>query len=79
MIVRGEAFDLKPAVSASGDRYDALDGTDTRFWSKGDRAVVTVAHFDDVVCNRLLLFWQRSCLRIFHADLFAVPVMNFRE
>jgi len=42
MIVRGEAFDLEPA--ASGDCYEALDGTDTRFCfrSEGDRAMVTV-------------------------------------
>jgi heat shock protein HslJ len=44
MIVRGEAFDLKPTVSASGACYEALDGTDTRFcfWSEGYRAKVTV-------------------------------------
>lgn len=42
MIVGGEAFDLQPGVSASGARYEALDGTDTLFWSKGDRAMVTV-------------------------------------
>jgi heat shock protein HslJ/uncharacterized lipoprotein YbaY len=42
MIVRGEAFDLEAAVSSSGARYEALDGTDTRFWSKGNRAMVTV-------------------------------------
>ena len=40
-----------PAVSASGDRYDALDGTDTRFWSKGDRAVVTVRGVDLPQCR----------------------------
>jgi heat shock protein HslJ len=54
MIVRGEAFDLKPAVSASGDRYDALDGTDTRFWSKGDRAVVTVRGVDLPQCRAVV-------------------------
>ncbi len=42
MIVGGEAFDLEAAESASGARYEALDGSDTRFWSKGDRATVTV-------------------------------------
>jgi len=54
MIVRGEAFDLKPAVSACGDRYDALDGTDTRFWSKGDRAVVTVRGVDLPQCRAVV-------------------------
>ncbi len=38
----GELFDLKPAVSASGARYRAADGTETGFWSKGERALVTV-------------------------------------
>jgi heat shock protein HslJ/uncharacterized lipoprotein YbaY len=42
MVVGGQTFDLKPVVSASGARYEALDGTDTRFWGKGDRATVTV-------------------------------------
>jgi membrane-bound inhibitor of C-type lysozyme len=44
MIVRGEAFDLKPAVTPSGACYEALDGTDTRFcfWGEGYRAMVTV-------------------------------------
>lgn len=53
MIVGGEAFDLQPAVSASGDCYEALDGTDTRFWSKGegDRARVTVRGVDLPQCR----------------------------
>ena len=42
MVVGGEVFDLKPVVSASGARYRAVDGTDTGFWSKGERALVTV-------------------------------------
>jgi heat shock protein HslJ/membrane-bound inhibitor of C-type lysozyme len=42
LIVGGEAFELKPVVSASGARYQAVDGTDTGFWSKGERALVTV-------------------------------------
>jgi len=44
MIVRGEAFDLEPAVSASGACYETPDGTATRFcfWSEGARAMVTV-------------------------------------
>ncbi len=42
MSVEGELFDLKPVVSASGSRYRAVDGTDTGFWSKGERALVTV-------------------------------------
>ena len=42
MVVGGEAFDLKPVVSASGARYRAVDGTETGFWSKGERALVTV-------------------------------------
>jgi len=51
MVVAGEAFDLKPVVSASGARYEALDGTDTRFWSKGDRARVTVRGVDLPECR----------------------------
>lgn len=42
MIVDGEAFDLKPVVSASGARYQSLDDPGTSFWSKGDRATVEV-------------------------------------
>ena len=42
MVVGGETFDLKPVVTASGARYRAVDGTDTGFWSKGERALVTV-------------------------------------
>jgi len=42
MVVGGEAFDLKPVVSASGARYRAVDGTETGFWSKGERALVSV-------------------------------------
>jgi heat shock protein HslJ/membrane-bound inhibitor of C-type lysozyme len=42
MVAGGEVFDLKPVVSASGARYRAIDGTETGFWSKGDRALVTV-------------------------------------
>ncbi|MGD8541994.1 MAG: META domain-containing protein [Desulfobacteraceae bacterium] len=43
LAVGGRSYDLKPVVSASGARYQALDGSDTSFWSKGDRATV-VAH-----------------------------------
>ncbi|MFY9942420.1 MAG: META domain-containing protein [Desulfobacterales bacterium] len=43
LVVGGRSFELKPVVSASGARYQALDGGDTSFWSKGDRAAV-VAH-----------------------------------
>jgi len=42
MVVGAETFDLKPVVSASGARYRAVDGTETGFWSKGARALVTV-------------------------------------
>lgn len=42
MVVEGDVFELKPVVSASGARYRAVDGTDTGFWSKGQRALVTV-------------------------------------
>ncbi len=42
LVVGGEVFGLKPVVSASGARYRAVDGTDTGFWSKEGRALVTV-------------------------------------
>jgi heat shock protein HslJ/membrane-bound inhibitor of C-type lysozyme len=42
MVVGGELFDLKPVASASGARYRAVDGTETGFWSKGERALATV-------------------------------------
>jgi len=42
MVVGGEVFDLKPVVAASGARYRAVDGTETGFWSKGERALFTV-------------------------------------
>jgi len=56
MIIGGEAFDLEPAVSVSGARYEALDGTDTRFWSKGegDRAMVTVRGVDLSQCRAIV-------------------------
>ena len=56
MIVGGEAFDLEAAVSASGARYEALDGTDTRFWSKGegDLAMVTVRGVDLPQCRAIV-------------------------
>ncbi|HHP7233931.1 MAG TPA: META domain-containing protein [Desulfobacterales bacterium] len=42
MNVAGESFALRPAVSASGARFTAVDGSDTAFWSKGEQALVTV-------------------------------------
>lgn len=54
MIVGGEAFDLEPAESASGARYEAIDGSDTRFWSKGDRATVTVRGVDLPECRAIV-------------------------
>jgi len=42
LVVGEEVFDLKPVVSASGARYRSVDGTETGFWSKGERALVTV-------------------------------------
>ena len=38
MNVAGESFDLKPAVSASGARYTAVDDTATGGWGLGGRA-----------------------------------------
>lgn len=51
IIVAGTAFNLKPVVSASGARYESLDGTDTGIWSKGDRARVTVRGVDLPKCR----------------------------
>jgi heat shock protein HslJ len=51
MSVEGELFDLKPVVSASGSRYRAVDGTDTGFWSKGERALVTMRGKDLPECQ----------------------------
>ncbi|MGB8426877.1 MAG: MliC family protein, partial [Desulfobacterales bacterium] len=42
LTVAGESFDLEAAMSASGARYTAMDKTATDFWSKGERALVTV-------------------------------------
>lgn len=53
MVVGGQTFDLKPVVSASGARYEALDGTDTRFWGKGDRATVTVRGAELAECRAI--------------------------
>jgi heat shock protein HslJ len=50
MVVGGETFDLKPVASASGARYRAVDGADTGFWSKGERALVTVRGEDLPEC-----------------------------
>ena len=52
MNVAGESFDLKPAVSASGARYTAVDDT-TGFWSKGERALVTVRGRELPECRTL--------------------------
>ena len=51
--IASESFDLKPAVSASGARYTAVDGTATAFWSKGDRALVTVRARELPECRAL--------------------------
>ncbi|MEE4607769.1 MAG: META domain-containing protein [Desulfobacteraceae bacterium] len=53
MDVAGESFDLKPAVSASGARYRAVDGSETGFWSKGERALVTVRGRELPECRAL--------------------------
>jgi heat shock protein HslJ/membrane-bound inhibitor of C-type lysozyme len=53
MNVAGESFDLKPAVSASGARYTAVDETATGFWSKGERALVTVRGRELPECRAL--------------------------
>ena len=53
MNVAGESFDLKPAVSASGARYTAVDDTATGFWSKGERALVTVRGRELPECRAL--------------------------
>ena len=49
----GESFDLKPAVSASGARYTAVDGSATGFWSKGEQALVTVRGRELPECRTL--------------------------
>lgn len=38
-----QTFDLRQTVSASGARYVALSDPDTAFWSKGDRALLTLS------------------------------------
>jgi heat shock protein HslJ/membrane-bound inhibitor of C-type lysozyme len=53
MDVASESFDLKPAVSASGARYRAVDGSETGFWSKGERALVTVRGRELPECRAL--------------------------
>jgi heat shock protein HslJ len=42
MNVAGESFELKPAVSASGARYTAVDDAASGFWSKGEQALASV-------------------------------------
>lgn len=41
--VNGQDFEMIPAISASGARYVSTSDDDTEFWSKGDRAMITVA------------------------------------
>mgnify|MGYP001818015786 FL=1 len=53
MNVAGESFDLKPALSASGARYTAVDDTTTGFWSKAERALVTVRGRELAECRIL--------------------------
>ncbi|WP_006745948.1 META domain-containing protein [Thioalkalivibrio paradoxus] len=54
MSVSGEAFDLVHARSASGARYVASDGSDTVFWNKGERAMVTIRGHDLPDCRQLV-------------------------
>ncbi len=42
LVINGEVLTLESAVSASGARYQAVDGSETEFWSRGDEAMVTV-------------------------------------
>lgn len=53
MIVDGEIFDLKPAVAASGARYETLHDPSTGFWSKGDRATAMVRGETLPECERI--------------------------
>jgi membrane-bound inhibitor of C-type lysozyme len=38
----GENYEMKPAVSASGAKYEAVGDPTTVFWSKGDSAFLTI-------------------------------------
>lgn len=42
LLLAGERAALVPAVSASGARFEAADGSGTAFWSKGREALVTL-------------------------------------
>lgn len=44
---------LAPAVSASGARFVATDGRDTSFWSKGERALLTVGGEEFPECQSI--------------------------
>ena len=80
IIVAGTAFDLKPVVSASGARYESLDGTDTGFWSKGDRARLTVRGVDLPACRAVaapeLPFTARARAKVIIGILVVLMVPN---
>lgn len=53
LVVDDEVFDLERAVSASGARYVAVDGSETEFWSRGEEAMVTLGGEVLPNCERL--------------------------
>ncbi len=52
--VDGRDFEMEEAVSASGARYVASDGSDTEFWSKGDTAMLTLEGQDMGQCIKAM-------------------------
>lgn len=42
LTVGAESFDMRPVVSASGAKYEAVGDPTTTFWSKGDRGLLEV-------------------------------------
>ncbi|WP_372613514.1 META domain-containing protein [Aquicoccus sp.] len=52
--VDGRDFAMQEAVSASGTRYAASDGSETEFWSQGDAAMLTLEGQDMGQCVKAM-------------------------
>jgi len=53
LTVGEETYDMRPVVTASGVKYEAIDDPSTTFWSKGDRARLVVRGRPYPECARI--------------------------
>jgi heat shock protein HslJ/uncharacterized lipoprotein YbaY len=50
LAIHGRTYEMKQVTAASGARYEAVDEVSTAFWSKGDRATLTLRGRDYPEC-----------------------------